>query len=136
MPAKQAWNVAFERYMRTLDSAKPVIWGGDVNCAPTSRGKLRMALSPLIDAHGIFVLFQTDIRNDKSNWNKTAGYTAIECEGFERILNPSPPDSETHEKLIDLWREMHPEEVQYSYFSYRFDARTKGMGWRIDMCTF
>lgn len=30
---------------------------------------------------------------------------------------------------------MHPEEVQYSYFSYRFDARTKGMGWRIDMCT-
>jgi exonuclease III len=33
-----AWQVAFEAHLRKLDAIKPVIWAGDLNVAPTSRG--------------------------------------------------------------------------------------------------
>jgi AP endonuclease-1 len=46
---KNEWNVAFEKYLRELDAQKPVIWGGDFNCAPTEK----------------------DIRHAKPNWDKT-----------------------------------------------------------------
>lgn len=49
MDYKKEWNVAFEKYLRGLDAKKPVIWGGDFNCAPTDK----------------------DIRHAKPNWNKT-----------------------------------------------------------------
>ncbi|KDQ17974.1 hypothetical protein BOTBODRAFT_104889 [Botryobasidium botryosum FD-172 SS1] len=113
LPVKEAWNVAFEAYIRTLDATKPVIWTGDLNCAPTSK----------------------DIRNAKTNWNKTAGFTESECSAFARILNPTPasPPAPTYERLVDTWREMHPDDEHYTYFSYRFNARTKGLGWRLDM---
>lgn len=37
--ARIEWNAAFEIYLRQLDSKKPVIWGGDLNVCPTSKGK-------------------------------------------------------------------------------------------------
>lgn len=49
MDYKKEWNVAFEKYLRELDAKKPVIWGGDFNCAPTEK----------------------DIRHAKPNWDKT-----------------------------------------------------------------
>ena len=30
---------------------------------------------------------------------------------------------------------MHPDLRHYTYFSYRFDCRRKGIGWRLDTCT-
>ena len=29
---------------------------------------------------------------------------------------------------------MHPDDQHYTYFSYRFNCRSKGLGWRLDMC--
>lgn len=36
--------------------------------------------------------------------------------------------------MIDTWRKLHPKDEHYTYFSYRFNARLKGIGWRIDHC--
>ncbi|KAF8228488.1 hypothetical protein L208DRAFT_243381 [Tricholoma matsutake] len=106
---KKEWNVHFETYIRDLDKKKPVIWTGDLNVAPTDM----------------------DLCNAKKNWNKTPGYTEAETSSFNNILNP-PSDSE-HPKLVDVWRHFHPTDRHYTYFSYRFNCREKGLGWRLDM---
>jgi exonuclease III len=36
--------------------------------------------------------------------------------------------------MIDTWRKLHPDDEHYTYFSYRFNARQKGIGWRLDHC--
>lgn len=75
----------------------------------------------------------SDLANAKSNWNKTPGYTKDETEAFQNILNP-PESAAGVGKFVDVWRQNHPEDKHYTYFSYRFDCRTKGLGWRLDMC--
>ncbi|GJN88556.1 hypothetical protein Rhopal_001522-T1 [Rhodotorula paludigena] len=106
---KEAWNRAFEKHLRELDAKKPVIWCGDLNVIPT----------PL------------DIRNWKTNYNKSPGCTDAEIDGFKAQLNP--PEGSSHQRLVDVWRERNPElEGHYTYMSYKFDCRTKGIGWRLD----
>lgn len=59
--------------------------------------------------------------------NKTPGYTQDEIDGYNSQLNPSPDSG--CEPLLDVWREQHPDAVgQYSYYSYRFKCREKGIG--------
>ncbi|KAH8995345.1 Endonuclease/exonuclease/phosphatase [Lactarius akahatsu] len=108
LDAKKLWNHHFEAYIRDLDKKKPVIWAGDLNVAPTA----------------------ADLSNPKTNWNKTAGYTEAETTAFAKILNP--PDDDAG-KFVDVWRKLHPDERHYTYFSYRFNCREKGIGWRLDM---
>jgi len=109
MDRKKAWNSAFETYIRSLDAQKPVIWLGDLNVAPTA----------------------LDIKRSKQNYNKSAGHTEIEITAFNQTLAPSPSVAGS-QRLVDVWREMHPTDQHYTYFSYRFDCRTKGIGWRLD----
>ncbi|KAB2808030.1 exodeoxyribonuclease III [Phaeocystidibacter luteus] len=66
---------------------------------------------------------EIDIARPKSNYNKTAGYTQVEIDGMTRFLESG---------MIDTFREMHPEEVKYSWWSYRGQAREKNIGWRLD----
>ena len=76
-------------------------------------------------------IFLLDLANPKKNWNKTPGYTEAETTAFKNILGtPHDPKS----KLVDVWRNFHPTDRQYTYFSYRFNCRMKGIGWRLDMC--
>ncbi|KAJ7172282.1 Endonuclease/exonuclease/phosphatase [Mycena filopes] len=118
---KKEWNTHFETYIRDLDKRKPVIWTGDLNVAPT----------------------ELDLANPKPNWNKTAGYTEAETTAYKNILDPPPdpaaPDADadatvtTPNKFVDVWRRLHPTAKEYTYFSYRFNCRLKGIGWRLDM---
>jgi AP endonuclease-1 len=130
MDRKKAWNGAFENYIRSLDAQKPVIWLGDLNVAPTALG---------IDMVSFCAISKSiskplpDIKRSKQNYNKSAGHTEIEITAFNQTLNPSPSLAGS-ERLVDVWREMHPTDQHYTYFSYRFDCRTKGIGWRLDYC--
>ena len=64
-----------------------------------------------------------DLANPKSNYNTTAGYTQIEIDGFTNLLEAG---------FIDTYRFLYPEEIKYSYWSWRLNAREKNVGWRID----
>lgn len=63
-----------------------------------------------------------DLKNPKLN-ERNAGYTIEERTAFTKLLN---------EGYIDTFRYLYPEKVQYSWWSYRFNARKNNAGWRID----
>ncbi|KAH9963110.1 Endonuclease/exonuclease/phosphatase [Russula compacta] len=124
LDAKKLWNHHFEAYIRDLDKKKAVIWAGDLNVAPTANG------SSLPTSFCATHMTSLDLSNPKTNWNKTAGYTEAETTAFANILNPSKDDVG---KFVDMWRKLHPDDHHYTYFSYRFNCRAKGIGWRLDM---
>lgn len=70
---------------------------------------------------------EIDLKNPKTN-RKNAGFTDEERNKFTELLN---------EGFIDTFRYFYPEEANiYSWWSYRFKAREKNAGWRIDyFCT-
>ena len=65
---------------------------------------------------------EIDLKNPKSN-TMNAGFTAEERQKFSLLLSHG---------FTDSWRFLHPDEVKYSWWSYRFQARQKNAGWRID----
>ncbi|MCG2462463.1 exodeoxyribonuclease III [Flavobacteriaceae bacterium F89] len=98
---RQTWDADFLAYLKHLEKSKPVIACGDFN----------VAHRPI------------DLKNDKSNYNKTAGYTQAEIDGMDNFLDSG---------FVDSYRTLHPDEVAYTYWSYRFKARERNTGWRID----
>lgn len=63
-----------------------------------------------------------DITNPKAN-EHNPGYTIEERTAFDALLNKG---------FTDTYRYLHPDTVKYSWWSYRFHAREKNTGWRID----
>lgn len=66
---------------------------------------------------------EIDLARPKENYNKNAGFTQKEIDGM---------DVYTNNGFIDTFRYFHPEEVKYSWWSYRGGARYRNVGWRID----
>ena len=65
---------------------------------------------------------EIDLKNPKTN-HKNAGFTDEEREKMTQLLSNG---------FIDTFRTLYPEKVTYSWWSYRFRAREKNTGWRID----
>ncbi|WP_078694539.1 exodeoxyribonuclease III [Cetobacterium ceti] len=66
---------------------------------------------------------EIDLKNPKTN-KKNAGFTQEERDKFSELLNAG---------FIDTFRYFHPDTIEvYSWWSYRFSARSKNAGWRID----
>lgn len=65
---------------------------------------------------------EIDIKNPKTN-RRNAGFTDEEREKMTVLLTDG---------FTDSFRYLHPDEVTYSWWSYRFKAREKNAGWRID----
>lgn len=65
---------------------------------------------------------EMDIKNAKTN-RMSAGFTDQERAKMTELLAAG---------FADSFRVVHPDEVKYSWWSYRFHAREKNAGWRID----
>lgn len=95
------WDEEFRRYLVKLKSKKPVVACGDFNVAHQ----------------------EIDIARPKENYNKSAGYTQQEIDGFQRLLDAG---------FVDTFRHFHPDTKKYTYWNYMFKARARNVGWRID----
>jgi exodeoxyribonuclease-3 len=98
---REKWDVDFKNYLVNLQTKKPVIICGDFN----------VAHQPI------------DIARAKENYNKAAGYTQREIDGFTKLLEAG---------FVDTFRRMYPETIKYSYWNYLFNSRSRNVGWRID----
>lgn len=66
---------------------------------------------------------EIDLKNPKSNKNN-AGFTLRERDKFTELLKSG---------FVDSFRYLYPDKIEeYSWWSYRFSARQKNAGWRID----
>lgn len=65
---------------------------------------------------------ELDLKNPKNNV-KNAGFTPEEREKFKTLLDSG---------FTDSYRYLHPDTEKYSWWSYRFKARERNAGWRID----
>ena len=65
---------------------------------------------------------EIDLKNPKTN-HFSAGFTDEERGKFTELLNSG---------FSDTFRSLYPEKVEYSWWSYMFQARQKNVGWRID----
>ena len=63
-----------------------------------------------------------DLKNPKAN-EQNAGYSIQERTKFSELLNSG---------FIDTYRYLYNDKVEYSWWSYRFNARANNAGWRID----
>ena len=97
----EEWDPAFREYLLGLDEKKPVVVCGDFNVAHQA----------------------IDLKNPKSNYNRTPGYTQVEIDGMSAHIDAG---------LVDTFRHLYPEEVKYSWWSYRAGARARNVGWRLD----
>lgn len=98
---REQWDKDFAAYIKKLEVQKPVIFTGDLN----------VAHEPI------------DLARPKPNYNKTAGYTQVEIDGFDNFLKLG---------MTDSFRHFYPEKVQYTFWNMRFKGREKNIGWRID----
>ncbi len=95
------WDQAFREYLTNLARQKPLAVTGDFNVAHK----------------------EIDIARPKQNYNKSAGFTQTEIDGFDAQLSKG---------FIDTFRKLYPDKVVYTYWSYRAQARQRNVGWRLD----
>ncbi|KDO24512.1 hypothetical protein SPRG_10327 [Saprolegnia parasitica CBS 223.65] len=82
------------------------------------------ATKPVVWCGDLNVAYEEiDIHDPKGNRNKSAGFTDAERESFGSLLADG---------FVDTFRSKYPETQTFSYFSYRFGAREKNKGWRLD----
>ena len=65
---------------------------------------------------------EIDLKNPKTN-EKASGFLRIERDWLDKIIERG---------YTDTFRNMNPDKIKYSWWSYRFKARERNAGWRID----
>ncbi|MBK8781297.1 MAG: exodeoxyribonuclease III [Anaerolineales bacterium] len=63
-----------------------------------------------------------DLKNAKAN-EKTSGFLPEEREWVQKFLDNS---------FVDVFRHLYPDKIQYTWWTYRLNARERGIGWRLD----
>lgn len=63
-----------------------------------------------------------DLKNPDKN-NKSSGFLPAERDWLSEFLDLG---------FVDTFRYLHPKEEKYSWWSYRYHGREKGIGWRLD----
>ncbi len=65
---------------------------------------------------------EIDLKNPKSNIGNP-GFTYEEREWMDKFIKAG---------FIDVFRKIHKDKIEYTWWSYRFNARVRNIGWRID----
>ncbi len=65
---------------------------------------------------------EIDLKNPKANENRS-GFLRVERDWLDRIVADG---------YVDTFRTLYPDTIKYSWWSYRFRARERNAGWRID----
>src|SRR5258708_1607408 len=63
-----------------------------------------------------------DLKNPKAN-QKTSGFLPEERAWVQKFLDHG---------FVDIYRWLYPERAQYTWWTYRLNARARGIGWRLD----
>ncbi len=106
------WEAAFYDYLRRLDGRKPVVVCGDLNVAHED----------------------IDLKHPGAN-RMNAGFSDDERRMMSRLLGWGFGIEDVKGDrggFVDSFRLLYPEEVKYSWWSYRAQARQRNVGWRID----
>lgn len=82
-----------------------------------ARGRKMIITGDFNTAHN-----EIDLANPKEN-QKTSGFLPEERAWVDHFLDHG---------FRDAFRELYPEKVQYTWWTYRFTARERGIGWRLD----
>eukprot|EP00606_Chrysophyceae_sp_TOSAG23-5_P000715 GSChrysophyteH2.ASY1.ANO1.1758.1 assembled CDS len=100
---KDIWDTSMLAHLKYLESGggDGVILTGDLNVAHE----------------------EIDLKNWKTNKNKTAGFCDEEREGMSNFLAAGFDDS---------YRRLHPEGTAYTYYGMRFNSYATNTGWRLD----
>ena len=98
---RKSWDKEFLTFLKEMEVKKPVIVCGDFNVAHK----------------------EIDLKNPKSNYNKSSGYMQDEIDGMDNFINAG---------FQDTFRYFNPDLIKYSWWSYRFNSRARNIGWRID----
>lgn len=67
---------------------------------------------------------EIDLANPKENENYS-GFLKVERDMITKYLESN---------FVDVYRSLNPDKVKYTWWTYRFAARARGIGWRIDYC--
>lgn len=94
-------------YLIKLKKQKPVVYTGDMNCA---RNELDIKI-------------ENKSAKAMENLENSAGYSNQERAKMEKLLSSG---------FVDTFRTLYPEKQEYSWWSYKFRARERNAGWRID----
>ena len=117
---RMQWEDAFRAYLQRLKESKSVVVCGDLNESPS---RCISKPKPVIVCGDLNVArTELDIKNPKNN-RRNAGFTDEEREKMEELLKSG---------FADSFRYLHPDDVKYSWWSYRFNSRERNAGWRID----
>ncbi len=106
------WEDAFYAYVRHLDASLPVVICGDMNVAHE----------------------EIDLKNPTTN-RQNAGFSDDERRQMSRLLGQGFQIEYVQGitgGFVDTFRHLHPTTVRYSWWSYRAQARSRNIGWRID----
>lgn len=88
----------------------------DIN-ALTAQGRKVIVCGDVNTAHN-----EIDLKNPKANAKRT-GFLPEERAWMDKLFANG---------YIDTYRHFYPDQVEYSWWSYRFNARANNAGWRID----
>lgn len=102
LDTRMEWDSVFRRHVRNL----------------RSMGKPVIVLGDLNVARGVL-----DV-HDEQCCAGLAGFTDAERASFEDTLETCG--------LVDVFRDMYPDECKYTFWNYRTGARKRDAGWRID----
>jgi exonuclease III len=124
-PAMRAFVQSLQTGVEAADGSASAVSSASASSSSAAAMPAAHAPKPVILIGDLNVAYHSmDVHDPVSNFNKTPGFCDGERDGFATLLSDVG--------LSDVWRERNPTQQQFTYWSPRFDCRSKNKGWRLD----